>query len=117
MGTKGKEAEGTGAESKGKSFMPPESTITAAILGKLKVVPYSYVLPFHGSVFGKAGVPDILFWKGSVSFAFEVKGLRGKTSRIQEVQLERMRRAGVIAAVVRSVDEVRAILGSYGIEM
>lgn len=99
--------------------MPLESTITTAILTKLRAIPEGYALKIHGNEFQKAGVPDILFWKGSVPFAFEVKRLpgRGRLSKIQQVQLDRMERAGVITAVVRSVDEVRAILGSYGIEM
>lgn len=107
--------------------MPPESTITAAILKKLKAVPGGYALKIHGSEFQRAGVPDILFWCASIGsasqddeclpFAFEVKRPGCKASPIQEVQFERMKRAGVITAVVRSVDEVRVILGSYGIEM
>lgn len=97
--------------------MPPESTLTASILAKLTVIPEGYALKIHGSEFQRAGVPDILFWKG-IPFAFEVKVPgRGRLSKIQAVQLERMERAGVICAVVRSVDEVRAILGSFGIAM
>jgi hypothetical protein len=97
--------------------MPLESVITTAILARLRLIPDSYVHKVHGSRFQPAGVPDILFWKGNVPFAFEVKGSKGSVSKIQEVQLERMKQAGVVCAVVRSVDEVRAILGSFGIEM
>lgn len=103
--------------------MPPESTITAAIIAMLKAIPYSYVLKFHGSEYQQAGVPDILFWKAHeytdqpecLAFAFEVKTARGRVSPIQAVQLDRMMRACVICSVVRSVDEVRAILVSNGI--
>ena len=108
-------------------LMPPESTITAAILKKLRAIPESYTLKIHGSEHGRAGVPDILFWCARVdsasqddvclSFAFEVKGPRGRVSPIQAVQARRMTLAGVRCSVVRSVDEVRAILGSYGIGM
>lgn len=92
-----------------------EFTITAAFLAKLRAIPKGYALKVHGSEFQRAGVPDILFWKGGVPFAFEVKTMRGRVSKIQKVQLERMERAGVVCAVVRSVAEARAILGSFGI--
>lgn len=120
--------------------MPPESTITAGILKMLRAIPNGYALKIHGSEFQRAGVPDILFWKGhpdaaspaliwdgngeivgevelSIPFAFEVKQPGKKATPIQKVQLDRMERAGVQCAIVRSVAEVRAILGSLGIEM
>lgn len=117
--------------------MPLESGIVRRTVDKLVVIPNGYVIKKHGNQFGKSGDPDILFWKGldstmtiydgggnplrirqaGLSFAFETKRRGKNATKIQEVRLQRLARAAVITAVVRSVDEVRAILGSYGIEM
>lgn len=94
-----------------------ETPIVRTITRKLKAIPNSYVINLHGSVYGTAGNPDLLFWVGSVSFAFEGKRVGKKARSLQEVRLERMRRAGVVCAVVHSVYEVRAVLQAYGVSM
>ena len=97
-----------------------ESTITDAIMQKLRAIPRGYATKMHGSVYTRAGEPDIRFnwWSGEeneapVSFAFEVKQPGKKPSEIQEVQMERLQKAGVSCHVVHSTKEVRSILQAW----
>lgn len=101
-----------------------ERSIVRPIVTRLAWIPNSYVIKKHGNQFGKKGEPDILFWcahpDGSdvcLSFVFEAKRRGRNPTPIQKVRLQRFARAKVVTAVVRSVDEVRAFLGSFGIEM
>ncbi len=57
-----------------------------------------------------AGWPDILAWRDGVAYAFEVKLPGGKATSLQEKRLEDLRKVGVIAAIVESVEEVLSLL-------
>jgi len=91
--------------------MPTESTIVRAIIRHLRELPDSWVLKVHGSSFQRRGVPDILFiWHGR-SYAFEVKCPGKRLTRIQEVEIERLRKAGVLAVVVHNeVDVIHELM-------
>lgn len=52
------------------------------------------------------GMPDIIAWKAGRTLALEVKRPRGKGSEAQLLCLNTLRKAGAMAAVVSSVDEV-----------
>lgn len=98
--------------------MPLERTIVRQIMRMLQTVPNSYALKIHGSAFQRRGVPDIMFlvyWRTPLIFFFEVKRLDEKATEAQWVQLERLQRAGAIAEVVYSKDEVHDLLRHYGI--
>ena len=56
------------------------------------------------------GAPDILAWDNGKAYAFELKSAKGKTSPEQEDWLSRFRDEGGIGMVVRSLDEVMAVL-------
>ena len=59
----------------------------------------------------KKGVPDILACSPKGRFvAIEVKALGGRTSKLQDYNLQRITNTGGVAMVARSVDEVRAQL-------
>ena len=67
--------------------------------------------------YGTAGLPDIVCCLEGRFFAFEVKTLSGQLTKLQEHTLERIKAAGGRAFVVRSVEDVDAILWAYaGIE-
>ena len=58
-----------------------------------------------------AGIPDILVWtRGGLTLAFEVKTSRGRLSPDQRAMHEWMRSAGFRVAVVRSINETREAL-------
>lgn len=70
------------------------------------------VYKIHGgdNPFQAAGIPDLLCcWRGTF-IGLEVKMPGEEPSKVQIVNLERIRKAGGVAEVVTSVEEVEAIL-------
>ena len=92
-----------------------ESDIVATILRYLRTVPGCFAWKTHGGMYGTAGIPDIIACVQGNFFAFEVKTATGKATLLQEATIRKILAAGGTAAVVRSVDEVRAILNRYGV--
>jgi hypothetical protein len=94
----------------GENETMKEKDIVSAIKEYLKTVNNCFYWKEHGGEFGQAGIPDIICClKGSV-IALEVKTENGKTTVLQEVTLRKIRKAGGRAEVVRSVDDVKAIM-------
>nr|WP_307989850.1 VRR-NUC domain-containing protein [uncultured Niameybacter sp.] len=87
-----------------------ESDIVRAILKYLKTIPNCFAWKEHGGMYGTAGVPDIIACIGGRFYAFEVKTEKGKATALQEATIRKIQNAGGIAAIVRSVDEVRVLL-------
>ncbi len=92
-----------------------ESDIVAAILHYLRSVPGCFAWKTHGGMYGTAGIPDIIACVEGRFFAFEVKTATGKATLLQEATLRKILATGGTAAVVRSVDEVRAIISRHGV--
>ena len=61
-------------------------------------------------MYGTAGIPDIIMCKNGRFYAFEVKTEDGKPTKLQEATIRKILACGGTAAVVRSVDEVRAVI-------
>ncbi len=59
---------------------------------------------------GRWGIPDFLVCYKGLFYAFEAKTYDDKPSALQELEMEKIQNAGGIADVVRSVDEVKAII-------
>jgi len=89
----------------------------AAILRYLRAVPRCFAWKTHGGMYGTAGIPDIIACVRGRFFAFEVKTATGKATPLQKATLQKILASGGTAAVVRSVDEVRAILTSHGMAL
>ena len=87
-----------------------EKDITAAIQRYLKTVPECFFWKEHGSQMGTAGLPDIICCYRGRFIAFEVKTPSGKPSKLQEITIQRIIAAKGEAFIVRSVEEVRAII-------
>ncbi len=62
-----------------------------------------------------AGIPDIIACVNGRFIAFEVKTPSGKATKLQEATIRKILNAGGVAAVVHSVDEVKAILEKHGL--
>lgn len=88
-----------------------EATIVKAILRYLKSLPGCFAWKEHGGMYGTAGIPDIIACIGGKFYGFEVKTERGKPTALQEATIRKIRAAGGIAVVVRSVEEVKAWIG------
>lgn len=61
-------------------------------------------------MYGTAGIPDIIACIGGKFYGFEVKTERGKPTALQEATMRKIQAAGGTAVVVRSVDDVKAVL-------
>jgi len=91
-----------------------EKDITAAIMRVLKMVPRCFAWKEHGGMYGTAGIPDVICCLDGRFFAFEVKTPEGSVTKLQERTIHRIKVAGGYAYVVRSVDDVKAVLWAYG---
>lgn len=89
-----------------------EADIVRAILKYLKTVPDCFAWKEHGGMYGTAGIPDIICCINGRFVAFEVKTETGKPTKLQEATIRKILGCNGIAEVVRSVSEVRAIVGS-----
>jgi len=95
-----------------------EKDIVAAIMRWLKTVPLCFAWKEHGGMYGTAGIPDVICCLDGWFFAFEVKTPVGRLTKLQEYTIQRIKDAGGHAFVVRSVDDVKAVLWAYaGIEI
>ena len=92
-----------------------EKYITNKILKYLKSVPGCFAWKEHVGMYGTAGIPDVIACVNGRFVAFEVKAPTGKATKLQEATINKILSAGGVAAVVRSVDEVRAVLETSGI--
>ena len=61
-------------------------------------------------MYGTAGIPDIIACVNGKFYGFEVKTETGKPTALQQATIRKILDAEGIAIVVRSVDEVRAVL-------
>jgi len=89
--------------------MRSESQIQAAILNYLRSLGW-WCWAVKAAVCNERGVPDVLCCCRGRFIAFEIKTQKGKLSGPQKIQIQRIHRAEGHAAIVRSVEEVRAIL-------
>lgn len=92
-----------------------EKDIVSAIMKYLKTVPNCFCWKEHGGMYGTAGIPDIIACVDGQFFAFEVKTATGKTTVLQDVTIRKILKANGHAFVVRSKNEVRAILVDFGL--
>ena len=87
-----------------------EKDITNKILKYLKTQDKCYCFKEHGGSYGSAGIPDIICCFHGRFVAFEVKTEKGKTTKLQDVNIRNIREACGVALVVRSLDEVKDAL-------
>lgn len=89
--------------------MPRENTIVGAITRELDKRGAWHV-NIHGAGVGRNGVPDILACHLGQFLAIECKQERGRASKLQEWELERVACAGGTAIVARTIDQLRDAL-------
>jgi hypothetical protein len=87
-----------------------EKDITNTILKYLKTVPDCFFWKEHGGMYGTAGIPDIICCINGQFVAFEVKQPSGKLTKLQEIMMQRIKRAKGKAFKVTSVKDVISIL-------
>lgn len=89
-----------------------ENAIVTKIRAYLKTVPGLFFWKQFGGMYGNSGLPDVVCCYGGRFVGLEVKTETGKVSVLQEVTLRKIREAGGIAEVVRSVGDVKAVIES-----
>lgn len=88
-----------------------EATIQKAILRWLRTRPQSFTVKLAAGPYSVPGLPDVLHLEGGQAYFFEVKAPGGRATPLQAATLEQLAKAGAVAALVRSVADVKAILG------
>ena len=66
----------------------------------------AYVIKQHGSAFTKPGIPDLTLCLNGWFIGIEVKNEKGIVSSVQKVHIKNIKKAGGIAFVARSLEEV-----------
>jgi len=87
-----------------------EKDITNKILKYLKTLDKCYCFKEHGGSYGSAGIPDIICCYVGRFVAFEVKTEKGRTTKLQDLNILKINEADGIAVVVRSVDDVKNVI-------
>ena len=90
--------------------MTTERAIVKAILAYLNSLPGCLARKRWGGGMGVAGDPDIDACIRGRSVQLEVKRPGEKPTALQAKRLEEWRKAGALAAVVSSVEEVKSLL-------
>ena len=91
-----------------------ESDIVRAVLTHLRSLSRCFCWKEHCGMYGTAGIPDIIACIDGRFYGFEVKTEKGKVTKLQEATLRKIQKAGGVAAVVRSVEDVDAVLAENG---
>lgn len=87
-----------------------EKTIVNAIIKYLRTFDNCFCFKEHGGVYGTAGIPDVICCYKGRFLAFEVKTEKGKATELQKATISKILQADGIAVIVRSVDEVKAVI-------
>lgn len=90
----------------------PEKTIVNGIMRYLKTLEGCFAFKEHGGFYGTAGIPDIICSYKGRFVAFEVKTENGKATELQKATIEKINKAGGIALLVRSVQDVKDAINS-----
>jgi len=89
----------------------PEAAVKAAVRKILNSMDVYHFMP-PGNGFGRAGIPDIIGCMKGKFIAIECKAGKGKTTALQERELEWIAEAGGITFVARedNLDELQQLL-------
>ncbi len=87
-----------------------EAALIQKIRKYLATVPECFFWKEHGGQYGTAGIPDIIVCLKGRFIALEAKVGRNKPTKLQAATIEQIRRAGGTAVVVRSVEDLQAVI-------
>ena len=89
-----------------------DSQLIQSIRKYLATLPECFFWQEHGGQYGTAGIPDIIVCYKGRFYGLEAKVGKNQPTRLQAATIEQIRHAGGVAAVVRSVDEVKEIMNN-----
>ena len=87
-----------------------EAALINQIRKYLATVPECFFWKEHGGQYGTAGIPDIIVCYKGRFIALEAKVGKNKPTKLQAATIDLIRKAGGTAAVVYSVDDVKAVM-------
>lgn len=87
-----------------------EAQLIQNIRKYLATLPKCFFWKEHGGQYGTAGIPDIIVCYKGQFYGLEAKVGKNQPTRLQAAMIEQIKRAGGKAAVVRSVEDVKAVL-------
>lgn len=90
--------------------MTPEAKVKAEIRKVLDAVPGLWYFMPAASIYGRRGVPDFIGLHQGRFFAIEAKSDVGKTTRLQDREIERIAAAGGVVGVCRSGGDAEELL-------
>lgn len=83
----------------------PEGKIKIKILNWINVTwPESYAFRYPAGMFGRTGVPDIIASIGGLFVAIEVKTETNNATKLQMVELKKVKNSGGIAVLIHGFD-------------
>lgn len=91
--------------------MTPESAVKKHIKKVLETSGIYFIMPM-GTGYGKSGVADFVACHKGKFLAIEAKAGKGRTTALQDRELQRVRDAGGVAIVVRDKPEDFVMLGN-----
>lgn len=93
---------------------PLEKYIETKIRGYLDGLG-AYHVKTHGSVYSRAGVPDIIACVNGKFIAIEVKRPRGVVSALQKANLKMIEQSGGVVFVAYSVEDTKEKLQQFNV--
>ena len=102
--------EGNEVSGNRKDNTVKEADLITTIKKYLATLPETFAWKEHGGQYGTAGIPDIIVCHRGRFIALEAKVGKNQPTKLQAVTIEQIRKAGGTAAVVRSVEDVKAAL-------
>ena len=92
----------------------PEAKVKEACKKMLEVSGAYFFMPFQAGA-GRAGIPDIVACYKGHMLGVECKAGKGKTTALQERELQKIRDAGGTALVIRedNMDELQKVLDAH----
>ena len=87
-----------------------EASLIQKIRKYLATVPECFFWKEHGGQYGTAGIPDIIVCHKGRFLALEAKVGRNKPTKLQAATIDQIKRAGGTAAVVYSIEDVKAVM-------
>lgn len=89
-----------------------EKSVENRIKAYLRTVDGLFYWKEHGGMYSTCGIPDIIICYKGKFIALEVKNDVGRPTKLQLIQIDRIKRCGGVATIVRSVDDAKAVIES-----
>ena len=87
-----------------------EATLIQSIRRYLGTLPECFFWKEHGGQYGTAGIPDIIVCFKGRFVGLEAKVGKNQPTKLQAATIDKIRQAGGVAAVVYSVEDVKAVM-------